>query len=207
VNELINYKGLKQGKCLVVGHGEGIKNFPWEKVKDIPKILVNFYEPEYKNVIGVVCWDKDIMKEVYLKRKANYMSCMKSSDYCFTSIFYSGCEIEQKANVFLEPSTFPPSFKQPVFSGGRAIYLAQYMGFHDIYLVGFDFIPHTSSSYKAQEKEVERLTYEDTNIEKELKTQMDAFDNVKWIHDRIYQTNKESSLKKFKFKLPGELCQ
>lgn len=184
-------KGLSKGACMVIGHGERISEINFDLYIDVPKILINFYDPKIPCVFAVVCWDKDIMKDVYLSREDVVGK--------FPLIFYSGCEIEQKADIFLDPQTFVPSDK-PVFTGARAIYLAQYLGYNEIYLVGFDFIPHTQTNYLVQRKEVELQKETDQDIPKSLKVQMDCFKHIRWIHSKVYQTNRDSIFKYFKYK-------
>jgi len=186
--KITELKNLLQGQCLVIGHGESINKIKWEKIAHIPKILVNFYDPLIANVMGIVCWDKDIMKEVHQQREFYY-----DFKRIYPLIFYSGCEIEQKADVFLDPKTFVPS-THPVFSGARAIYLSQYLGYNEILLIGFDFIPHTSKNYMVQQKEIDNPS----DINKSLQVQMDCFQHIDWIHNNVFQTNKDSRLTYFK---------
>ena len=191
---LESFKNSKSGTCLCVGHGEGIKTFDWKKVLHLPKILVNFYEPKFQNILGVVIWDSDIFNDIYIRRGKSTTPIL----------FYSGEYREKEPDVFIDPYTFPPVVedkgKVNIFSGARAIYLAQYIGFYKIYLVGYDFIPHVSTDYTVQKKEVEGLQNRQSDLViKGLQTHMNCFKKVDWIHKNVFQTNKDSEFKYFKY--------
>jgi hypothetical protein len=204
---LKDLQNTQKGRCLVVGHGVSIHSFPWEKVGHIPKILVNFYEPRYKYILAVICWDKDILKEIHTTRA----KILKQGNIWENpAIVYTGAVEEYKPDIYIKPENFPPNSKNNVFSGARALYFAQYIGFEEIYLVGYDFIPHNQAKYLAQEKEIQTARsiqeYNETfTIEKGLQTQIDNFSQVQWLHNNVFQTNPNSKLTFFKYKQLGEL--
>ena len=82
------------------------------------------------------------------------------------------------------------------------------MGFENIYLVGFDFIPHINKTegILPTEKESNYFKISPSEVSLGLKNQMDCFPMVKWIHNNIWQTNPKSRLKLFNYKLPEEVA-
>ncbi|MFX0132488.1 MAG: hypothetical protein ACFFDN_02460 [Candidatus Hodarchaeota archaeon] len=201
VSNIEKYKSIYTGNCLVIGHGESRGAFPISKVQTYPKLLVNFYDPLYENIIGIMCWDKDTLS--FINKQLNGV---ENRPMIFTA---GSTDMIPSYNFFIDPEKFPPRFNDEIkiFSGARAIYLAQYMGFENIYLIGFDFIPHKKGDENIYPMERESIHYKDnpSGVHTGLKNQLKCFDNVKWIHTNIYQTNTNSLLINFEYKLPEEL--
>ena len=204
-----DFQNKQKGPCIIVGHGESIDTFDWHKHSNIPKLFINFVLENMESVYGVTVWDKDVHQKVAKKIENWKVSLIDRKPF----IFSYAEDADYPYDVFIDEFFFRKTDGKKLFSGTRAIMLAQYIGFDPIYLIGFDYNPHLELAtdiyprYKEANKLINEFEHDPivrNEIEQSMQTQMKNFQDGYYTHRRIYNLNPDSKLKFFECKQIGE---
>lgn len=184
-------------KAVVIGHGYSADNFDYTTIPDDYIIIcVNCTEHIKKSRINYyVCYDKVQTAairtgKIKLSKKTKIISSIWGKDI---------------ADYYFNAYKFPPRNRDdlpPLRSGIRAIYIAQMMEFREIYIIGFDYMMITKNTDNHFSRQFQ-LTQNQDAIKKYLKDQVNEFNDINWTA-KIFQTNRNSLLKRFPYKTIGK---
>jgi len=175
-------------KCLIVGGGDSLNRFEWDKLQEVYVICCNRHLSQMANMI--IYYDND-MKDYFDRHEVSRETLLIG--------------FKHKDNVLNHTSdkcTHFYNYKDMLFgdTGFHALQFAdRVFNFNEIYLIGFDYT-HNGKSYHHDEQESDSKKLAD--FEKwSIKTVLPRYKNIAW-KNKIFNCNKDSELKIFPYGVP-----
>lgn len=189
MKNILSLKDLGRGRdCIIIGGGHSLVSIIWELLpKDIYIIATNTHY--YKLADMIIYYDKDI-NQFYTENEPKPYQLLL------------GFRHSTKLDNTNKNCTHYYNYGNMVFgdSGYHALQFAdQLFNFNNIYLAGYDYTTRGESYHHNEDKsDPEKMKrFKTWSIGKVL----DKYNDIPW-KNNIYNCNKDSELKTFKFKLP-----
>jgi hypothetical protein len=174
-------------KCLIVGGGDSLNRFEWDKLEDTYVICINRHLSQMANMI--VYYDAD-MKEYFEKHSI-------SNDTLLIGFRHSDA-----IDHTIDKCTHFYNYKDMMY-GDSGFHVLQFadkiFNFDEIYLIGLDYQVN-GASYHHDEKVSDPKKLDD--FEKfSVGMVLERFSGINWTNE-IYNCSKNTGLKIFKYGLP-----
>jgi hypothetical protein len=180
--DLSRIKNSEKGKCILIGGGPSVNDFDFGKLTDdITVIAVNRCFIDYP--VNYQIFTDPYFKEWTIENPK----------------YYHGILIGPK-HIDYDKKDYSYEFENHIYegfhSGYHALQIAQYLGFTEIYLIGFDYYEDGVLHYYEGNETTEITEKEKLAIKGSFNKWMNDFNKIKWTAN-IYNCNPKSKLKNF----------
>jgi hypothetical protein len=180
------FKNSVSGKCVLIGGGCSVDEFDFKSLnKDIQRIAVNrcFVDTRI---------DFQVFTDPFFLTWINEHPI--TDDRILIAPFHLG---HTRIDALYE---YEKHIYEGFSTGYHALQVAQYLGFNEIYLIGFDYYDVCGKlHYYEGEYDTKITKKEKEAINSSFHKWIKDFDKIDWIAD-IYNCNPDSKLKKFQYK-------
>jgi len=180
-------KNTQRGECLIIGGGTSVNEINFTSLLPMKKIAVNRYH--LKHTV-----DYQIHTDKYFSEWLERNPIPEE-----TILIGLESHATKRTDYFFNWNIITEGFH----TGFYALQIAEYLGFREIYLVGYDYYAKGERIYYFDSEP----DFEITEVEKDMmlsvfdsKRLQDDFDKIDW-KAKIYNCNPKSELKKFPIKL------
>jgi hypothetical protein len=174
------------GKCVLIGGGCSVDDFNFKKLDvDIARIAVNrcFVDTRI---------DFQVITDPYCIQWINRYTI--DDDRVLIAPFHLS---HDRIDYYYE---FEKDIYEGFHTGYHALQMAQYLGFEEIYLIGYDYYDIDNKLHYYEGKHGTEITdKEKIAVRNSFNKWLKDFDKIEWFA-KIYNCNPDSRLKKFKFK-------
>lgn len=179
-------KNSQSGKCLLIGAGLSVLDFDFSNISfDVARIAVN-------RIFVDVDIDFQVFTDPFFKE------------------YHTKYPIEDNRiligpkHIDFDRTNFNYEFEEDIYegfhTGYHALQIAQYLGFDEIYLIGYDYYEQNNKVHYYEDNGITEITDREKNaIRTSFQKWIEDFNKINWTA-KIYNCNPESNLKKFNFK-------
>jgi hypothetical protein len=183
MNDLDNIINIeKDNRCILIGGGESVNDFDFSKLpKDIVVIAVNrcFVDINIRYQIFTDPFFKEWAEQNPING-GRFLIGPKHINFYRMDYYYE----------------FEKHIYEGFHSGYHALQVAQFLGFEEIYLIGYDYYEENLLHYYEGKYNTEITQNEKNAIKASFHKWIEDFNKIKWI-PKIYNCNPKSKLKKF----------